>query len=65
MKIPVSDRLLDESADGTINVPLSQEEADWLAEQAEARDLSKRQFVRYIVNRVKDAVEKVEREEAS
>lgn len=65
MKIPVSDRLLDNSADDTINVPLSREEADWLARQAEARDLSKRQFVRYIVNRVKDAAEKVQRESTS
>ncbi|MFO8233150.1 MAG: hypothetical protein R6U20_10840 [Longimonas sp.] len=61
MKIPVSDTLLDETAEGAISVPLSEEEADWLTRQAEQKDLSKRQFIRYMINRIKDAEEAVQR----
>jgi hypothetical protein len=52
MKIPVSDALLDNSSAETVSVPLAPDEMEWLTDQAEVRDLSKRQFVRYIINRM-------------
>lgn len=52
MKIPVSDVLLDNSSAETVSVPLAPDEMKWLTQQAEERSLSKRQFVRYIINRM-------------
>jgi hypothetical protein len=55
MNIPVSDKLLDSSSTDTVSVPLTSDEVEWLRQQAEERDLSKRQFVRYLINRIMDA----------
>jgi len=55
MKIPISETLLDNTAEATVKVPLSDEEMQWVAQHAEAQDISKHQFVRYMINRLKKA----------
>lgn len=61
MKIPISDALLDGDAEATLPVPLSSEQLAWTKRKADAKGVSPRQFVRYVLNKAKEKDEAEQR----
>lgn len=64
-KIPVSDALVEDDLTETLDVPLTPEQKEWITAKAKARGVSKRQFIRYLLNRIKQAEEAIREERAS